>query len=1180
MIGPRISDDETFWEYEGDKPTSRYITGTLYPKQTKLDPNDFLKNTAEGESDEDEEVEQTSSFTTATGTYPSSLGITCSILKQTEEIDVEINFAKYDKQERPVKPKRKSKEKNEESETDEEKKIEQGWKRRSVTVPFTIKLEKLTGINDISDEDARVVYKIKESTDNKYSVTVFLLNTLSSPPGDHYTTSNECIFQPEIKLTASKNSKTSNTKNIFQAFSANPDSFTNETPEEKTFELLFRDKKFFAAGHNCSVEWSTENKLSNSAEWVETTFIPQHEIQQIEPRKIRSEEYVKADGTTVPLSRSLLLKTLKDVKEFSDYDELLSPIVSEYDQWIKNLDQQLPSIPKKFTDNKVTDHQINNCVEAKKRISDGIKIISTNPMAGQAFQFANEVMYDQMIYSKWAKKNIKNGKVDGDAPPISEYEKDGYPSWYVFQLAYILLNIKSIVEPTSEEGKKEREIVDLLWFPTGGGKTEAYLGIVAFVLAMRRLREEEPNKYGVNVIMRYTYRLLTQQQFQRAAALMCACERKRQKNPKKWGTEPFLVGLFVGDTTTPNSNTVAEKNIKIYTKHYPKGKPASQNPVQIINCPRCGKALTPHNYRRSKYPDRIRIKCANINCFFGNPDKDESFLPVVFTDDDIVSALPSLLIGTVDKFARLSWEPRFAGIFGIVKQSCQQHGFIPGNTPTDKICRHPQAEKRRYKEISSIPPPELIIQDELHLISGTLGTLTGLYETLIDNLCLHNGIRAKIIASTATIKNSNDQIKWLFARNKSKIFPPQAFDFGESYFSLATKKRGKIHLGICATTTGGFTVDARVAAAVLRKVRHILENKQKFGYTTEEIDPYYTLVSYYNTRRNHDSATRYYEDTVPKEMGTIRKKFELGSKNRHRDLLKQELTARLDSGDIPKVFWDLDIPLSDDSCQCGGKSEKESEAELCETCKKPLQSTLDALLCTNMLSVGVDVQRLSLMIINGQPKLTSEYIQASGRIGRSQDSPGLVVTNYSYRTARDLSVFENFIDFHSKYHKNVEPGTLTPFASRARDTGLFGMLVAFARMHADKQNNCITLVEDPSKFAKKNSSLTNLLNEIKKELELRVDIVDPKERIDTIKDFEKKIEIWYSLAEKGDILRYKRNYFPNAPKPKENIIFLLKKIGDLDPPGYVGQLIPESLRQAEGNIRMYYKLSEELTENE
>ena len=219
LIGPRISDDETFWEYEGDKPTSRYITGVLYPKQTKLDPNDFLKNTAEGESDEDEEVEQTSSFTTATGTYPSSLGITCSILKQTEEIDVEINFAKYDKQERPVKPKRKSKEKNEESETDEEKKIEQGWKRRSVTVPFTIKLEKLTGINDVSDEDARVVYKIKEITDNKYSVTVFLLNTLSLPPGEHYPTSDQCIFQPEIKLSASKNSKTSNIKNIFQSFS-------------------------------------------------------------------------------------------------------------------------------------------------------------------------------------------------------------------------------------------------------------------------------------------------------------------------------------------------------------------------------------------------------------------------------------------------------------------------------------------------------------------------------------------------------------------------------------------------------------------------------------------------------------------------------------------------------------------------------------------------------------------------------------------------------------------------------------------------------------------------------------------------------------------------------------------------------------------------------------------------
>ena len=829
LIGPRISDDETFWEWGGDKPLSRYVSGVLYPKQTNLNHDDFLKNTVEGkiDDDDDEEEEQTSSFTIAVGTQPSSIGITCSVLKQTEKIDVEINFAKYDMVER--KPTRKPRKKNKESETDEEEKMEKGWKRRAVTKSFQIKLQNKKGEEKYLDEDAEVVYEVKDSAD-KYLVSVFLLNTNEAVP-ETYTEPDKCIFQPEIKLLSSKNSKTSNSKNIFQSMSNEVNTSRKKDEIQKIqFDLLFRNKKFFAAGRNCSVEWEIENKSqdSDSVNWVKTTFIPRYEIKRIDPLQRSDPEISKS------LFNALLLKTLADVKEFSNYNELLSPVVSEYDKWIKNLEQKSPSIPKKFVE--CVNYQIKNCYDAKKRISDGIKLISTNDMAGQAFQFANEVMYDQMIYSMWAKDNIKNqGKVETDVPPADKYPA---PEWRVFQLAYILLNIKSIVEPTSKE---ERETVDLLWFPTGGGKTEAYLGIVAFVLAMRRLREKEPNKYGVSVLMRYTYRLLTQQQFQRAAALMCSCERKRQKDKvwdskkvwydknghkkigkevEKWGTEPFLVGLYVGDTTTPNYLTTAEKNLNWYKSKYPFNPLKEQNPVQIINCPRCGMKLTPHNYHISKNPKRMIVKCANMKCYFGDKDKEERFLPVVMTDDDIVSTLPSLLIGTVDKLARLTWEPRFAAIFGRVRRHCKKHGFWPANTSSGDLCK---CDKKIYGDIRiPIPPPELIIQDELHLISGTLGTLVGLYESVIEDLCLHNGIKPKIIASTATIKNSEDQIKWLFARDRSKIFPPQAFDFGDTYFSkIVPEKLGKIHLGICATSVGGFTVDARVAAAVLRKVRYI-----------------------------------------------------------------------------------------------------------------------------------------------------------------------------------------------------------------------------------------------------------------------------------------------------------------------------------------------------------------------
>ena len=1174
-MGPR-EEEEEFWELNGDKPTSRYISGVLYPKQTKLDADTQLTDTVQGENEDEEEEpinQDTSPFAIATGTQPSSLGITCCVPIDTKLIDVEVNFAKYDEQKRKMEPKKNKKTKTSENDkkTDEsldEESMETGWKRRGINIPFTINTEYETGDKDIQDEHAKIVWKIKKKSDNRFYLTIYLVNTRTAIIGvDHYTTSDECIFQPEIKLMKSE---VSEADSIFLAMRHHKESFIEKEPEELQFDLLFRDKNYFAVGHNCSVDWNKNKLNAQSVDWVKTTFVPQYNVDIIEPRK--------AESNT--LSTSLQLATLKNIKDFSEYRKLLSPIVSEYEKWIDILENQTESIPKVFVDNDVTSYQIENCREAKSRIQEGIELISTNKIAGEAFRFANDAMHDQMIYSRWAKENIKKGgKEMADSPPFAEYEQNRPPTWYIFQIAFILLNLKSFVEPKSDD----REIVDLLWFPTGGGKTEAYLGIIAFLLAMRRL-ETDPQRTndGVHVIMRYTYRLLTIQQFHRAAALMCSCEYIRQHNPAKWGKDPFRVGLFVGNDTTPNSLKTAEKNKNLDVD--------KENPVQIINCPRCGKELNgKYDYKVVSSPKRMAIKCSNVNCFFGNPDNDESYLPVVFVDDDIISTLPSLLIGTVDKFARLAWDPKFTALFGKVREVCQKHGWKPATAKSgvnaNDVCKHASnpSKNERKMEIDYLTPPELIIQDELHLITGPLGTLTGLYETIVEDLCLSKeGIKPKIIASTATIKNSENQIKWLFARERSKIFPPQAFDFGETYFSKvipSSEKIGRIHLGICSTSAGGFTGDARISSVVLRKIRYILENKDnEFNYTTDEIDPYYTLVSYYNTIRNVGSALRYYEDTVPPYMGAISRNYEKnGSLNKH-SLQLAELTGRLDASDIPETFKELEIGLSKEMCTCdeSKRIQLTETSTVCNTCKKQFKRPLDALLCTNMLSVGVDIQRLSLMIINNQPKHTSEYIQASGRIGRSENAPGLVITNYRYMAARDLSIFENFDQFHSTYHRQVEPGTLTPFAGRARETALFAVLVALIRNHSSKANGCHSVATDPSRFLQTNTPVIDLYDKVKKRLEARVDLVDPNEKDDTIRDFDKCRDDWLEYAKNyGDKIRYKRNYYEFATKPPDNIVFLLKTIGDIDPLTYEGKQIPVSMRQADGNVKTYYVLPSE-----
>ena len=517
IIGPRGDEDEEYWDYE--RPQTRYFSGVLYPRKTPFKSDDQLKNSNAGTKDDDEEGDEPTSFTIAIGTKPSSLGLSCQISEKTKSIEVEISFAKYDPVTRPKKKKKSetktddSDDEKSETKTDDSDDIESGWKRRTWFKNFPVNTndaEEVEVIREIKGEDDKdefvnVQMQISQVKDQKRTIDIFLLNTREIKAEDDFTEDNECVFQPSIKLKTPKGEE-----NAFLAISDEKNEFYKEQQnEEKRFELLFRNKKQFAVGRNCSVEWS-KKEVSNCVEYVETTFLPRYEVQDIKPRE----------------DESLKLETLKNVDNFSEYEKLLTPMKNKYKDWVDELSNKKSSIPKRFIDDGTVEFQIKNCEEALKRIETGIKEVSKdNSIVGDAFRFANSVMYNQMRYSEWAKKNQRNGgKIPKEEKPIGGRE----PIWYIFQLAFILLNIESIVNPKSEN----RETVDLLWFPTGGGKTEAYLGLIAFNLALRRLRETGWNKYGVTVIMRYTYRLLTLQQFQRASALMCACEYERRKNKK------------------------------------------------------------------------------------------------------------------------------------------------------------------------------------------------------------------------------------------------------------------------------------------------------------------------------------------------------------------------------------------------------------------------------------------------------------------------------------------------------------------------------------------------------------------------------------------------------------------------------------------------------------------------
>ena len=1133
VVGPYFGDDESL-PY-GINPTGTYWSGVLYPKETPVENSEEIEN-EENLSIQGEESEETK-IVPNIGLKPSSFGLTCSIKPDCKEVKIDVNYGTYSKIS-DEKSKRKS----------------FRYVRSSFSKTEIIKLEdKKEDKIYLNDEKSLLLKYYLRKQNGIFILTVFLLNEFTSNGIDNKEIYRKCFFQPKIRLTSKDNER---------IFVDAADEFSKVNPDDEDsmeLGLLFSLKKNYAAGHGCAVEWDIKD-TNDAMNWLETTFLPKYEVPNIKP------ENIDLDG--------LFMKNLYKVKDFSEYPKLLNPIADAYEKWITNLDSQMKDVPKGFE--RTALKQKEKCEKALSRIRKGIKLVSEDKMAGEAFAFTNHVMYLQRAYGQWALENSQNGgKVEGLTPKNEHFEDI---RWRLFQLAFVLLNIESIIDPKSDE----RKIADLLWFPTGGGKTEAYLGLIAFTLAHRRLRygsDEDPRKYGVTVIMRYTLRLLTLQQFQRAVLLMCACESKRRKevDPQshelKWGSEPFSVGLWVGSSTTPNSHDGDNGSVEAIYKVRDGKPPKENNPVQLLSCPWCGAKLDGWNYRVSENKDegirQCRISCSNVKCSFSSKKQDQG-IPALVVDEDIYSRCPSMVIGTVDKFAQISWKEKTGLLFGRADRYCPKHGFVITDFMNNG-CNHRGKLESWALPSGKLEPPELIVQDELHLISGPLGTLTGIYETAIDYLCTtDDGVPPKIIASTATTKKSKEQILGLFNREKSMIFPPQGFKFGDSFFAKEIPldiEPGKMYLGACSTSRSGITVQAKIAASILRKIRYLQENLESENLKHSDLNEFFTMTAYFNSMKELGNASKMYQDSVPGFINTVFRKFEENIEEeekepetktkevetvskreyRNQELNMRELTSRKRADEIPKILKALEIPVTSEQ-------------------PKPT----DVLLCTNMLSVGVDISRLGVMIINGQPKNHAEYIQASGRVGRG--FPGLIVTNYSFLKPRDLSHYENFNRYHSTFHMNVEPVSLTPFSSRARDRALFGITVALVRLFEKR----LAKTADAQFFDYENQKwIKDRISLIKEQIRKRVENIDKSELDETMTEFDNNIKSWASHTQRGDPLYYSEIRHPKG-RVFENRQYLMKSnYNNQDFPIFV----PNSLRDAESTVNLFY-MDEESSKEE
>ena len=986
LLGPSEGPDETIRQ----RPSVRYLVGRLAPAGTKVSPEEDEGAADAGTSDESD-TGYASPISMAMN--PSSIGLSFTIGVEVRAVEITAEWGTYTEEKHHVK-------KNDGS-TGEVN----GWVRAQHTVTRTIEVTD-SGKHDI-DGDVRIQWLPRILPDGqRRAVSVFLVNRVRSEnprrPDD-----SEWLFQPRLLVCHLDGSA------VFQSRSLD-DVVDIEAldPDRRADELLFRDRPEYAVGHGCAADWDADG--GGGATELRTVILPVHELARIDPR----------GGDEPGLDMRRLGGTGPDGVPGAQLTDLLSPLADAYGDWIEGLASQVAGLDVRLAE-QATEH-IDGCRLVHERIVEGIELLGrsddTSRLARDAFCFANRAMALQRSHSVIALRRRR-----GDDPGTA----DEVPAmWRPFQLAFVLMNLP----PLANRAHPRRTTCDLLWFPTGGGKTEAYLGLAAFVLALRRIRAPLPGHRadgGVGVLMRYTLRLLTVQQFQRATALACACELLRV-NEAVWGDEPFSIGLWVGTSATPNWYSIREgsrgNGAKEALQAWRDGKRLrGGTPAQLLSCPWCGARLGPDDYEADDHEERVKIFCSDDDCDFApaNP-RGLDGIPAHTVDNQVYRHTPSLIIATVDKFAQMAWNGRVQSLFGRVQRRCGRHGYIS----TGETHRSHYANKRRgwpaasITEVDPFEPPDLVIQDELHLISGPLGTLVGLYETAVDALASmeQTGKRfpPKIVASTATIRRADQQVRSLFDRSLT-VFPPTGLDSADSWFGVEVQPEeepGRLYLGVFAPGRSVKTALVRVYAALLSKAKRLHESDP------EASDAYMTLIGYFNSLRELGGAVRLAEDDVPGRISV------LASRSReefaHRLLYERhELTSNKTAEEVPKIL---------------GWLERQFPAGAPPKGEYPV----DVLFASNMISVGVDIDRLGLMVVNGQPKTTAEYIQATSRVGRQ--TPGLVATVYNWTRPRDISHYERFRSYHAGLYRHVEPTSVTPFSSRARDKGLAGVLASLVRL--------------------------------------------------------------------------------------------------------------------------------------
>jgi hypothetical protein len=1040
LVGPGPQDLDLAKERLNESPSRWYLAGFLAPADDPLtqdgpqDREDDPSAQEEMETDVEEPVDDgaggaagDAEIPDAPNTkrrfLPSSIGITVLLPPDVTEIEAHVSWGDY-RTEPPLPEDILAPDEPEQVGPDGKRKRKErpmvDWVRmprqlrvrlavpegrgEPVVVPESAAAQHRGGGLMLETHARLFTYSTPDGDEQARALTVFLVNRRSVP--HRFYADVSYIFQARLELVSP------------QGFRPRRDisAYRSDDFDLRLADLHYRDVCEYAVGRNSAAAWSAEEEAAGRVTRVWTDPLPQAEVERI-----------AANEDAALKSRVVFgMETLAEHANASgaSLDQALRDLPVLYAEWIAVEQNKLAGLAPRRRE--AAERLIVEMEMARKRITAGIDILAHNDRARTAFRFMNLAV-------------ARAARATGD--PATQPA----PEWRPFQLAFILLNIAGL----ADRKHADREIADLLFFPTGGGKTEAYLGLAAFVIAHRRLTGPGVLGAGVAVVMRYTLRLLTLDQLARAAGVVCALELMRtdsknvdEKGRRQLGDWPIEIGLWVGSDASPNrlggrgdaDQTTAVGRVRRYRTGRDK-----RAPTPIKACAWCSTPFTPASFAcvpNDTAPTNLEIRCANTACDF---TRDRP-LPILTVDVPIYRRLPAFLIATIDKFASLPWVGETGAFFGHVDRFADGFGFYGPAEPG----RHGRPLDNGW----TLDPPDLIIQDELHLISGPLGTVAGLYEAAIDHLASRKvgeaRIRPKIVASTATVRRASDQISALFDRPATSIFPPPGIDRTDSFFARtvpSSRDPARLYLGIAAQGRGPKLVFLRALTTLVAAAQAAYDAcAGSFEPGKNPADPYMTALCYFNALRELGGARRIVEDEVrdrAARYGTQRRRVDPKDSPFVDRQIKEpmEITSRVSTDDVAKAKQRLDAVFGRDG------------------------EPVDVALATNMISVGLDILRLGLMLVQGQPKTAAEYIQATSRIGRDHNRPGLVIAVLNLHKPRDRTHFEQFGTFHRSFYRAVEATSVTPWAARALDRALAAVVVAAAR-HIDPALTLDTAVKE------------------------------------------------------------------------------------------------------------------------